>query len=102
MTTVHTTSRSNKTLQAFERVGKPRKEFDRAMCGRRSRNAGPRLRTAAESTEPPMNRAKRIQHNTQRDGVAACPESFRGSASRFTLIGPARLSSGRQAAAGNK
>jgi len=30
-----------------------------------------------------------------RDGVAARPENFRGSASRFTLVGPAWLSSGR-------
>jgi len=59
-----------------------------------------------ESTELSMKRAKRIQSDKQRDGVAACPV-LRGSASRayspvrpltltgFTLVGPAGLNSGR-------
>jgi len=30
----------NKLLPAFERAGKPRKEFDRVMCGRRPEAEG--------------------------------------------------------------
>src|ERR1700690_391202 len=92
--------------QAFERSGGIAKRV--WLCRVEPKAGRPNAWDTHESTEPSMNCAERMQHHTQRDDVrSACPESFRGSASRayspvgprtftrFTLVGPACLSSGR-------